>query len=406
MPKKLEEPNNLGLDESLVAVWEGLVSSAETRQLSTRAELENVYNEIWNRNDTALAKAIKELGKDDINAQESVLTYVKSYLVRMMNTPVYKIIFRKINYQESFFEEKDDNNNPIKGTSYPATSVLGIGILENTKTGVRYSPRFVQATAYRESAKKLKLVEDNDVVIIHASGEKNPGESTFIRMRVDARANDAETVDGDVDIPTMEEYIKENFDVTTVSQAEERLSNDNNDWRLLQGIITYGPLFPRGKKYAKFEITDVSITLDDSDSKGSAANVQVFAERDLVLSVGAGQGSKVQVLGSVTKSKDPRYNNIAMWWPKMIIPKFKVPIDDKYKPVVDTGEKEEAENTNDYLAERLKTEETKKEEKTTIAPVVTDLIPDTPIEEIEEKLETVEETKIDIDAQKTQTINN
>lgn len=354
MPKK-EEENSLGLNDSLVPVWESLVQTAENEQLSTRTELENVYNQIWERTDTNLARAIQKMGKDNMDAQESVINHVKSFLTKIRNTPVYDIEYRRISYQESILEEKDDDGNYIKGTGFSATYTMGIGVLINTKTGVRFTPRFVSIRAYRENAKKLKAIEDNEFTIIQASGKKNPGDDKFISMRVDDRSNEATTSDKDLDIPTRDEFIQNDFDITKVSQVRDRLSEGREDWRLVEGWITWGPIFKPGTKYASFEITDTAISLDETKEKSSDANVQVFADKNLVLQVGAGKDSKVQVLGTVRKSTNEKYNNISMWYPKMIIPIFKVDIEDYAKPVSAKGDDSTADSTDTYLEERMAT---------------------------------------------------
>lgn len=352
MPKDENVENNLGLSNELVPVWESLVKSAETRGLSTRQELENIYNQTWEKTDGKLAETLKNYDRDNFYAQESVINNVKSFLSRMMNKPVYNVYFNKENYQERFLLEKDENKKNIAGTEYESASMFGIGVLENTKTGVKSQPRFVTGIAYRLNVKKVKLIETEQNVVFQATAYKDIGDTGAVRVSIDERCNDAQKTD--VEVPSMNEFLKDKMDVTKVSQILDRLSENDNDWRLIEGLITYGPLFEKGRSYAKFEMTDSGVSLDDLDKKGKMANLQVFADKALVLSAGAGKDSKVQVLGAAKKSTDARYKNISMWWPKMIIPKFLVPIEERQKPQTAQVSDDDATDVTDYLEQRLR----------------------------------------------------
>jgi len=364
MPKK-EIENSLGLNEGLIEDWENLVQASEAKGYFTRQELENIYRQTLGKRDTPLGKSIEELGADNYNIQESIINSVKNQLIKMARRPVYNVYFRKDNYQEKYLQDKDDDGNPIKGTDYPGVLIFGIGVLENSKTGVKYTPRFLQVTGYRGNAKKLKGFEESEIGVIQASGANNPGEYKFMKLSVDDRCDDA-VVDKDiaVDVPTIDEFLKEKMDVTEVSQVPERLSENDDDWRLLRGKINFLD-FPKGKKYAKLEIIDTKISknfLDDIEKGTPTVNVQVFADKDLVLSVGAGVESKVKILGAVRKSTNPKYNNISMWWPKMIIPEYKVDIADRAKPKSEVKADDQADNTSDYLKQRMAAQQQKKEE--------------------------------------------
>ncbi|MFA5216936.1 hypothetical protein [Sulfuricurvum sp.] len=361
------------------------IEYVEKSGLCTKEDLMEMFYQVWEAGDNFAEQLIKR-GYNDVKAQMYAIDSVKAQLGRKIIRPKYNVVFRPTNVRH---ETQKDEKIPTK--TKHSVFAFGQGFVINPKNNNRTDEKFIEVSAWDADAQKLDDISLGNTYEFEASTSNIT--APIINMTVDDRCKGAalsEQVLSDI-----EKLMTKNYDITPISEAGNNKSNGRNDYRLVEGRINF-ITFPKGKNYAKLELTDTSVGLDDLEKKKNQANLACLCNKETVSHIG--KDSVVRILGNINVKEDETYGTqVTLFFPPMIYPMLLTPpevVDEK--PASD-----DTEDASDYFSKKAAKEKEDsnkyfKEEKTDEPPAKVEAPEETP-EVVEEAPAEVEEEATDPD---------
>jgi len=324
-----------------------ILAYAKKTNLSPAKEIKDSFYNCFDAGDQ-FADQLNKRGVEDRRAQLYALTFVKNNLGRKVTKPKYGVFFVPVNLRDNV--SVDEKTNQRKRT----VSAFGQCMIVNLKNKEEYDEKFATIKAYDNDCPKIENLEIGKTFYLEASGQSISAD--VLNLTVDDRCVYAKETERR--LSDIEELQTSIFDITPICDAPERASEGTyGDYRLIEGFINF-ITFPKNKTYAKMELTDTSVSLEELEKKKNQANLTCLINADMVS--GIGRESIVRFLGRINVKDDPEWGlQVTLFFPVMAYPMLV-----NAPEVVEVAPSEEVADATDYFSKsKAPVEDTKAYDK-------------------------------------------
>lgn len=306
--KQAKSIRDVELHQDAQKALDAVFESAKKLKVSSKNDIMEQFYDCFESGDN-FADQLNKRGIDNRRAQLYAVTFVQNNLGRKVTKPKYGALFVPINLRDTVdLDEKS-------GKRTRTISSFGQCILINLKNNEEFDEKFAVIKAYDNECSKIENLEIGSTFHLEATGGSVSGD--VVNLTVDDRCITAKT--SERILSDVEELMTKLFDITPISEASEKPSEGKyGDYRLVEGLINF-ITFPRNKNYAKMELTDISVSLEELEKKKNQANLTCLINADMV--TGIGRESIVRFLGRISVKDDPEWGlQTTLFFPVMAYP--------------------------------------------------------------------------------------
>ena len=315
------------------------VKDAESKKIATREQIEDLYEKKWDPS-SPIGSVLQSMGGPD-NA-EAQLFAVDAVALDITTMAGISLEERQFIFCYKTFDPNtqdwDADEKKFVGPKYPRAQAFGFAMEEGEPMPARFS-------AKKENASSLTKCDLN--VPYSAMLNRWSGDDAAILGFSFQPGTEVEKDSEDPSYPDIVDYLKNEYGIIKLIDAETNVSDDNTDFKLIIGHVLFSaPKSSKGRPYGKMLIKDDSFTLKDMDETRKLLLGVMCSVTDVQ---GVGRYSEVGIFGTLDWSEQ--------FGPSMGSPLAIIPIKLVEPVVIDKEEEEGAEDASDYYAKPVVGEE-------------------------------------------------
>ena len=240
--------------------------------------------------------------ENDAGFQKTVLNFVRTEFMTLLRVQTEKFRFHLSNIDHTTLAERDD-----KTVRYPAAFGFGLVQKWDKDTGDWGDTHEAEIQAFREAADNIRISPGEWYV---GNFEISSMQNEVFSLRVHAQASRFEKTDAPDDWNSAANWLRDNYDMMTITDIANNPSSDGRDYRLFE--VTMISSYIRGTKTGKqigfMEFVDDSVSLSLMADKDNRSSVRSIVSQEQAATYARGSTFLVLAIVEVNPEYGPQLN--------------------------------------------------------------------------------------------------